>query len=288
MLSAWGALLEAAVPKIPPSSSSSLRWELGLLQHESNQQASKRSEKAFERLRKAVREAEFAVLKHRCSYNPVTSIIEANCVQNIISLNFDLAIEHLLLKTGEQLPSYELNSGKTKNGPGKAKLERSKAKPVRHLESRRKIGSRVVWHPHGDRLNSAQPCLGIRQYALRTDAIESARCDFKGADQLNNSASNKPRNWVELMMSTHVIFFGTSLDFSEWDVWFALVNRWRNYAKLKSKKSEPHSFLLTTGDKHAGLPSQITRLSAPSYDQGWKWLDAVMNCPTSASIDGAN
>ena len=285
LLSSWSALLDATVPRIQSSPPASLRWELGILQLKSGDQAWQRSKEAFKRLQAMVAEAETAVLKRRCQYKLVKSIIGASCVKNIISLNFDLTIEQLLLESRKTLPALRPVQSEAKPGSTKAKAV-AKVKAIRHLECCRTIDSRAIWHPHGDRKSSVGSCMGLREYALRVDAVEDARCKFQGIRRSKSSNEHLP-NWIDLMMSTHLIFVGTSLDFSEWDIWFALVNRWRNNARGKGKSKAPQTFVLTTGDRHANLPSQFTRLSAPNYDQGWKWLDAVMNCPTSASINGA-
>lgn len=277
LLSSWSALLDSISPKIPQSPSPILRWELALLQQHSdeqaNEQANERNSAEFSKLQQTVIAAESEVLDHQCQYDLVKAVIAASCVENIISLNFDLTIEHLLLKSGEPFPSVARDDAETNIAD--------------HLGRRRKTGRCVIWHPHGDRESSEGSCIGLREYALRAKDLEDARDNYKKAERTKTFVASEPRTWIDLIMSTNVIFVGTSLDFSEWDIWFALVNRWRNYAKPDKKQYEPKTFVLTTGDRHASLPNQFTRLSAPDYEQGWKWLGAVMNgsnnSPTSSA-----
>ena len=273
LLGSWGALLDSISPKIPQSPSPILRWELALLQQHSDEQANERNSAEFSKLQQTVIAAESEVLDHQCQYDLVKAVIAASCVENIISLNFDLTIEHLLLKSGEPFPSVARDDAETNIAD--------------HLGRRRKTGRCVIWHPHGDRESSEGSCIGLREYALRAKDLEDARDNYKKAERTKTFVASEPRTWIDLIMSTNVIFVGTSLDFSEWDIWFALVNRWRNYAKPDKKQYEPKTFVLTTGDRHASLPNQFTRLSAPDYEQGWKWLGAVMNgsnnSPTSSA-----
>ena len=89
-------------------------------------------------------------------------------------------------------------------------------------------------------------------------------------------------------MSTDLIFVGRSLSFSELDLWFGLVNRWRNYAKRRNKKSEPKTFVLTSADAQAHLPPQFTRVSCPSWNKGWEWLGAILNPPIKSPLLGSH
>ena len=225
-----------------------------------------RSKALFKKLQANVKSAESAVLKRPDFYKLVKPILAADCVQHILSLNFDLTVEELLLSGGSRIGLVVDPLKGNKPSP-------KKVGNVGQLGRRRKIGERVVWHPHGDRKSTFKRCVGLRDYALSIAALELGRRYYKQRERKKALNPNKIRDWVELMMSTHLIFLGTSIDRSEWDIWFALVNRWRNGAN----KPQHRTFVLTTGDEHEGLPSQITRLSAPSYETGWAWLDAVMN-----------
>ena len=265
-LSSWNALLDSVIPKEPSSQSPTLRWEMGILQSGVGDQASKRSKALLKTLQSNVKSAESAVLKRPDFYKLVKPILAADCVQHILSLNFDLTVEELLLSGGSR---FDLVFDHIKG----EKPSLKKTGNVGQLRLRRKIGERSVWHPHGDRTNTFEQCVGLRDYALSIAALESGRCAYKERERKKTLNPEEIRDWVELMMSTHLIFLGTSIDRSEWDIWFALVNRWRNGAN----KPQHRTFVLTTGDEHEGLPSQITRLTAPSYELGWAWLDAVMN-----------
>lgn len=258
LLGSWNSMLDSVVPKVPGSPCASLRWDLGVLSGHSDKPAQERSARAHQTLCQSVLFAESAVLSKRCSYEPLTSVMRAECVSNIVSLNFDLTIERLLLGSVAELPKP---IGKTM------------------IERRVEIGNCVIWHPHGDRRVSRGSCLGLREYALSSIAVESARSTFKQAERQRSTRRSSPRTWIDLMMSSHLIFLGTSIDFSEWDIWFSLVNRWRNFAKRANRKHQPSTFVLTTGTQHAHLPDQFTRLTAPNWGEGWKWLGAAMNRP---------
>ncbi|MBS4058277.1 MAG: hypothetical protein KGZ82_13235 [Bacteroidales bacterium] len=127
------------------------------------------------------------------------------------------------------------------------------------------------WHPHGDRKNKASITFGLRQYANLLKEVEDARSKFK----LNEYTTTviEPTSWVDLFMSKPLLFIGSSIDKAEWDIWLALVNRWRNYGRDDNKKHEKPVFVLTRHNCHTHLPpDKFVRLEAPSYDESWQRL----------------
>ena len=258
LLGSWDRLLDAVLPGMSHSTSPSLRWELGILSSVGLGAAQEKSDSLYKSLCGTVAAAEANVLTFPALYEPVRKVLASAVVQNVISLNFDLVAERLLC------PYFDPRTG-ISNGNGK------------HLTSHYKIHNKRHWHPHGNRHFGDDGCLGIRQYALKAADLETVRNKFKANEKKSGFKTKALSNWLDLMMSSNLIFLGTSLAFSEWDIWFALVNRWRNFAKEKNKRHEPKTFVLTTGADHDHLPAQILRLDATSYNQGWTWLGGILN-----------
>jgi hypothetical protein len=68
-----------------------------------------------------------------------------------------------------------------------------------------------------------------------------------------------PRNWVELMMTRSLVVVGTSLDEAEWDLWYAFLMRWRNFAKAGNKNVEYPGWVLSAGPE-GGRASSLHEL----------------------------
>ena len=262
LLSSWFGLLSNTFPHFVYSKSPSLSWELCIQTNSSKLSAKAREMSYMRKVRELVATAEETVLPAHHLNARVTRVLKSQKFSDIVSLNFDLIPEQLLSKSGA---NQIILCQKTKTS-----------------ERHRKVSGKRIWHPHGDRGHIDLMHLGLRQYGLVIKPVESAR-KFKEWERNQNDKSKfpfslkEPSNWIDLMIGHHLIFIGCSLDFSEWDMWFALVNRWRNYAIPKNKRYEPKTFVLTTGAEHKHLPSQFLRLGAPNYDQGWDLLGKLLN-----------
>ena len=269
LLSSWDRLIVNTFPNIKKSNCPSLSWELGLQIKAAKEPAFKRQLLEFDRVRTAINTAELHVLKSQELYHPISRVLRSTHVSDVISLNFDLVAEALISNS----------IVKKKN------FKRKTSENDRYWQ----FSDTRVWHPHGDRMLDGSECIGLRQYGLNIKHVELARQEYKKTERYRlKNKSKRPRptpsRWVNLFMTNHLIFVGCSLNFSEWDIWFALVNRWRNYAKENKKQHEPKTFVLTTGTEHKHLPSQFLQLRAPSYDRGCNWLGKLLNQATNVRV----
>lgn len=254
--------MDAALPGMPYSKNPSLRWELGILSREGLNAAQQKRDSRYKSLCARIAAAEADILILPTPYEPVRNVLASEVVQDVISLNFDLIAERLLCTDFD--PRACVSNGN-----------------ANHLTPHYEIHHKRYWHPHGDRRCRSDGCLGMRQCALKAAVLEQARMRFKAKQVETGFNPKASSNWLELMMASNLIFLGTSLEFSEWDIWFALVNRWRNYARETNKLHEPKAFVLTCGAEHNHLPEQILRLNATNYDQGWAWLGGILNQTTN-------
>ena len=266
LLASWDRLLVRAFPTLAKASCPSLTWELGLQISQSNRQAQQTHRREFANVRRQLHDAELTARQSLGDYEDATRVLSSTRVSDIVALNFDLIAEHLI--------AHHYGIDLKRGGAAKSATTRHRV-----------IGRHRIWHPHGDRELAGSECIGLRQYGLNIAEIETAREDFKKREIGNGGKKRHlpmdPKTWIDIVMSNHLIFLGTSLDFAEWDIWFALVNRWRNYAKLRNKNFEPKTFVLTTKNHHSRLPTQFLRLDAPSYGWGWKRLGDILNRPTT-------
>lgn len=147
-------------------------------------------------------------------------IFNPKYVSDVIILNFDLVIESLLL--GVENSSGNIN--RVQNPTNE-----------KYLSARyRTINTINFWHPHGDIHSIKSIILGIRKYGMLIGEVEKLRRRFK-ANELH-SKKNYHKTWIDVFMTQPVIIAGASFSESEWDLWFALVNRMRNFSKNGNKK----------------------------------------------------
>jgi hypothetical protein len=85
------------------------------------------------------------------------------------------------------------------------------------------------WHPHGSILDNDKITLGTREYAKRFQIIERLRKHSKPEKE------DKPTSWYQQITHNPILVLGAELSKDEWDIWFALVNRERNFAKNKNQ-----------------------------------------------------
>lgn len=214
-----------------------------------NAAAKKRELLALKQVSKNVQKIEEYALKSPEAYEKLCKLCRSKHVSDIISLNIDLVCERVLEKK-LQKPIGQQNI-------------------VRH----RLVCEKRIWHPHGDRELAKEMAFGIRRYSNELQIIEETRSKFKARERRNKfDKSVEPLTWTDLFFNKHLIFIGTSLSESEWDIWFALINRFRNFARKENKSHQPETFILSVEGDHAHLPSRIQRLEAPSYQTGWTWL----------------
>lgn len=81
------------------------------------------------------------------------------------------------------------------------------------------------WYPHGSIHDQDPITLGTREYAKRFQTIERLRKHSKSEKE------NKPTSWYHQITHNPVLILGAHMSDNEWDIWFALVNRERNFAK---------------------------------------------------------
>lgn len=145
-------------------------------------------------------------------------------VSDVIVLNFDLMAELLLLKARN-----------------KHIITRAK-KTIRDIPSSRYriINGMRFWHPHGDIDYIESMVLGIRRYGLLIKEVEALRKRYKGNE--NTPKKNYIDSWFDHFVKKPVIVAGAGFSESEWDLWFALANRMRNYSKKNNKDYEPPIF----------------------------------------------
>ena len=264
LLSSWDALL-SSVGIEGDAVSPLVRWELALADsgvHGRHAAAAVR-ERALQRLIAArVAEAEARLFNHGAvSMDSLRAALTGLPLRDVICLNFDLTVQRLV--------QPKLSSWTRVNSP-----ERRWALSP---DSRDSIS---VWHPHGDCERASSIGLGVRHYQRHTARAEQLWRRLKQREREGGGfgADDVATSWIDLMVTRPLLIVGSSLCTSDWDVWFALVMRWRNFAKQSHRKFEPPIWILSVPGSHRDLPLQrISRLEAPDWNSGWARLAEAMN-----------
>jgi hypothetical protein len=158
-----------------------------------------------------------------------TYVFNKEMVANVISLNFDLIPERIM--SGGKIP----NLGKKNDSLSKYKSS--------NVCRYREIDGVRYWHPHGDIANKESLVLGMRQYIKHLDQLEVMRQHHKGLEKMADTSSSN--TWYEALVNHPVLILGASLSDNELDIWGALINRERNFAKgIHRSEHRPPVFIM--------------------------------------------
>ena len=235
-----------------------LEFERFLVDHTSSQNEKAAYEKQAEHLillKKKIEEEQSKIILSKKNKFP-TFLFDPNVVSDVISLNFDL-IPELLLNREKKL--------KTICGKNNKKNSNS----ARHHS----VNGIRFWHPHGDIYKQSSLILGLRQYAQHLKEVEKMRVDFKA----NGKKNTDPTTWYEAILKNPIMIVGASLSEFEWDIWTALVNRERNFARKKKSKINYHGTYMMNhncnNNKHFWIDSIFD--TKYCYEKQWEMLEQM-------------
>ncbi len=152
-------------------------------------------------------------LKNKSIKHPV-EIFNKNYVSDVINLNFDLIAETLL-------------------SPPNQKFKKRKKIEYLNLEACHTVNGINFWHPHGDILSPEQMSMGLRDYGKHIQKIEESRVKFKEKER----KKILPTDWFGKLITHPILIIGADLSQNEWDIWYALISRQRNFARYKQFES---------------------------------------------------
>jgi len=228
VLSDWGKLLLNQDPELNLTGFFPLDFEQLVIRRTGIEKDEKLNNKpAFEiekRISKEIcldiKHAQEKALKFKAHCYP-TFIFNPEIISDIISLNFDTTAEELCCsletfkKSKKVLNTFDSSTKPLLN--------------INHWEVPFKNKGKIrFWYPHGTVHDKDNITLGTREYAKRLETIERLR---------NHSKSEKkdePTSWYHQLTHNPVLILGADMSKDEWDIWFALVNRDRNFAKSEN------------------------------------------------------
>lgn len=279
LLSSWSALLEKLGSDNEAMLSPTLGWEFLSIDKctHTEGQANKREKQLLKRLQSEIFNAE-EMLFNFCDEGliPLSEIIRSPAVSDVINLNVDLLVERLYLND-KAIPKAKPRA-----------LKNSSLQRWRELLCKSSGSKLRVWHPHGDRRNYQSMAFGIWRYERLLNPLVAARGNIKmrekkeGLAKFQAMVAEDPENWLQLMMFRPLIFIGTSMDYAEWDIWYGLMARWRNFAKSSNHRHLPPVWYLDVEGSGVSNMSKVPngraqRLVAPDWKTAWMWLAASLN-----------
>ena len=195
-------------------------------------------------------------------------------VSDVISLNFDtLAMELCAEKAGFEIASIEpiqfSYKGKKLEGVFYYEVKFSNTQSIR------------FWFPHGSILDEAKISLGTRNYAVRLQILEKLRgySKSKEREERISGSSESGTSWYHQLTHNPVLILGAEISPSEWDIWFALVNRERNFAKGSNLDFKYPLFQMRDCECKNDVQHQWFKplFTGISFDQQWSKLEKVFN-----------
>jgi hypothetical protein len=157
-------------------------------------------------------------------------LFNSEIVSDVISLNFALVPEMLVGKDNTT-PKVKTND--------ELKFNRN-VDITRH----RTVEGIRFWHPHGDVGSYKSIVLSLRKYGLILQQVERLRTNFKSGESKKGLKETRD-TWFDALARRPVLIIGASISQMEWDLWFALSNRRRNFAKPDNQKQEQPIFKMT-------------------------------------------
>lgn len=223
--------------------------------------ASKIEDQCLKCIQSELAEVQEMVVKYYHNEVPLW-LFNSKIVSDVISLNFDLIPETLLSKR-KRPPRSQL-----KDEPG--------FKGDVNITRHRAVNGVRFWHPHGDIASYKSIILSLRKYANLLPQVESLRKNFKAFNE--KQRKYEAFTWYTALTVRPVLVVGASISQLEWDLWFALANRRRNFAKPDNKKHELPIFKMTgpceTLDKN--WFSELT-IRKETYPRQWEQLQVLFN-----------
>lgn len=214
------------------------------------------------------------------------TLLTGGLVSDVISLNVDLVLESWLAdQTGLSDPPRARSVVETMQKAKSGRIDGKGTKPIKSEANKsrhrvfdfdRKITNINFWYPHGDISKPSSLQFSLSDYAKSLQWMQNARSDFKVREKTGDTLPF--RTWLDPFMSKNkILILGASIDPAEWDIWFALLCRWRNFAKHEDKDWYPTTQRLGFKYEDTKLPDgYIEKIQGETYDESWGLLQEVV------------
>jgi hypothetical protein len=242
----WGKLLKEVEPRLYLTKDYIVDFETIIKIRTLNQRPRNKYASQIEReVLKKVSEKILSVKIDRTKQFYPLEIFNSNYVSDVISLNFDTIPERLLSGNSKFKCHYAPFTSKEK-----LKEDERNALLYHQVEDIK------FWHPHGTVEKPSSILLGMRRYGQRIKMVERLRKHYKSKSK-DGSLEIEASNWYDLLTTRPIIICGASLSNAEWDIWTALVNRSRNYARYPKREQPIYIMTDNPGMYEARNPDNV-------------------------------
>jgi hypothetical protein len=268
ILSNWEKLLKEQDSELTLTGFYPLDFEQLIIRRTGNQKDEESRQKAAGEMEKRISEeicfdlkcAQEKALKFNKKCYP-TRIFNPKKVSDVVSLNFDITAETLCCIEAKKKASD------LKYSVFKSEKNEELKIPYREVEFMKEQKIRF-WYPHGSVHDKDTITLGTREYAKRFNTIERLRNHSKSEKE------NEPISWYHQITHNPVLILGAHMSRDEWDIWFALVNRERNFAKKDNQQYKYPIFQMRESEcnndyRHEWFEPLFTGLN---FEEQWEEL----------------
>lgn len=276
ILSSWEKLLKQQDNSIELTDCYPLDFEQLIIRRAQNQ--SRSTEKASHEIEDLISEeicfdlkcAQQKAMKFDKEKYPV-GIFNPEYVSDIVSLNFDtLALELCAERAGVEITSLE---------PIPFSYKGMKLEGVFYNEVKFSNNQSIrFWFPHGSILDEAKITLGTRNYTMRLQNLEKLREYSKSKEKRKIDDPKTETSWYHQLTHNPVLILGADISTSEWDIWFALVNRERNFAKGSTMDFKYPIFQMRECESNNKVQSSWFKplFTGLKFDQQWSKLEKLL------------
>lgn len=266
----WTQMLESLDPKVELNDNYILDFE-NIVRRKSVRQKEKSASQIEKELINKVADIIEGIEISKINHNYPLGIFNPEFVSDVISLNFDTIPERLLSGKANLKPHYY--EWKTKE-----KLSEEERNALLYHEA---AGLRF-WHPHGSVEKPSSIQLGLRKYGLRVQVVEKLRKHYKSKSRDGKNEHITNPNWYDLLTTRPIIICGASLSHAEWDIWTALVNRSRNYARYPKHQQPIYIMTDNPGMYEARNPDNVNYFipitsKKESFSAQWSKLEELFS-----------
>jgi hypothetical protein len=266
ILASWQSLMGRVLGRDIQDASPTHAFERHLLKERSTASAAQRELVVLREIRNHIMWETERVLASGASYVPAF-LFDPSWVSDILTLNFDDLVErYCRTRLKVRVSAWRIPKG----FEGRQPFNRDS---IRYRELIFPGGGRIrVWHLHGSVSRPGGIQLGIHRYALRTAVVEALRRHYKQWERRSEEAVT----WYSALHRP-VMVLGASLSEAEWDLWAAIIDRERNYAKPENRRFRKPMFQMR--EKEEGFQREWFQ---PLFSEGgdhpsqWKRLEEIV------------
>jgi len=267
-LNNWDELLGSIEPNVKLSSNNVLDFETIVRYGTAIQKPKKKNASQIEKeLLKEVTKSitDFSKTIDKSKYP--AHIFNSKYVDDVINLNYDLVAQSIvgdITHIKNQFSDYKLLKNKSKT-PILSTLYYD-------------VNDIRFWHPHGSVLKPDTILLGLRSYYKNTTSIETLRKRFKAKTRAKTKLVQNNSNWFDLISTRPILICGASLSTAEWDLWLAIVSRYRNYAKNSKNENPIFKMYGNKNDINRGDINYFNPISnGKSFEEEWILIKKLFN-----------